>query len=30
MLCTDQKDLQQRSINVWLTLFKHEDNLYEQ
>ena len=29
ILCTDQKDLQTVSIKAWLTLFKHEDNLYE-
>ena len=32
ILCTDQKDtyLQKRYINVWLTLLKHGNNLYEQ
>ena len=29
ILCTDQKNLQKISIKVWLTLFKHGNNLYE-
>ena len=29
ILCTDQKNSQKRSIKVWLTLFKHGNNLYE-
>ena len=29
ILCTDQKSLQKISIKVWLTLFKHGNNLYE-
>ena len=29
ILCTNQKILQKMSINVWLTLFKHENNLYD-
>ena len=27
ILCTDQKNLQKTSIKVWLTLFKHGNNL---
>ena len=27
ILCTDQKNLQNNSIKVWLTLFKNENNL---
>ena len=29
ILCTDQKNLQKMFIKVWLTLFKHGNNLYE-
>ena len=29
ILCTNQKILQKMSINVWLTLFKHGNNLYD-
>ena len=29
ILCTDQKNLQSKSIKVWLTLFKNGSNLYE-
>ena len=29
ILCTDQKNLQNNSIKVWLTLFKNGNNLYE-
>ena len=29
ILCTDRKNSQKRSIKVWLTLFKHGNNLYE-
>ena len=29
ILCTDQKDLQNKSIKVWLTPFKNGSNLYE-
>ena len=29
ILCTDQKNFQKISIKVWLTLFKHGNNLYE-
>ena len=30
ILCTDRKNLQNKSIKVWLTLFKNVNNLYEQ
>ena len=30
ILCTDHKNLQKVSVRVWLTLFKHGNNLYEQ
>ena len=29
ILCTDQKNLQNKSIKVWLTSYKHGNNLYE-
>ena len=29
ILCTDQNNLQDNSIKVWLTLFKYGNNLYE-
>ena len=29
ILCTDQKNLQNNCIKVWLTLFKNRNNLYE-
>ena len=29
ILCKDQKNLQNKSIKVWLTLFKNGNNLYE-
>ena len=29
VLCTDQKNLHKIPINVWLTLVKHGNNLYE-
>ena len=29
ILCTDQKNLQNNFIKVWLTLFKNGNNLYE-
>ena len=29
ILCTDQKNLPKKSINIRLTLFKHGNNLYE-
>ena len=29
ILCKDQKSLQNKSIKVWLPLFKHGKNLYE-
>ena len=29
ILCTDQRNLQNNSIKVWLTLFKIEKNRYE-
>ena len=29
ILCTDQKNLQSNSRNVWLTQFKNGNNLYE-
>ena len=29
ILCTDQKNLQNNYIKVWLTLFKNGNNLYE-
>ena len=29
-LCTDKKNLQNISSRVWLILFKHGNNLYEQ
>ena len=29
ILCAYQKNLQTKSIKVWLTLFKNENNLYE-
>ena len=28
ILCTDHKNLHEISIKVWLTLFKHGNNLY--
>ena len=30
LLCTDQKNLQNNSVKVWLTLFKDENNFHEQ
>ena len=30
ILCTDQKNLQNNSIKVWSTLYKHGNNFYEQ
>ena len=30
ILCTDQKNLQNNSVKVWLTLFKDGNNSYEQ
>ena len=29
IFCTDQKNLEKASINVWLALFKDGNNLYE-
>ena len=29
ILCTDQKNLQNNSVKVWLTLFKNGSNLYQ-
>ena len=30
IICTDQKNLQNNSKKVWLTLFKEENNFYKQ